>query len=313
MLIRKTLPITAIAIGFIAFLGTVPCIAQSYVRSNLAVLPTNHTEDSTGKFGYSRVNLGGGYALINRLQPTEKTMQRLYLNANAGIGRVQYQPYFSDFTTLSLQAGLSYLWLKPKHLFMAQAAPIWNAVEPKFRLGQPNLLAHGIYKNQVNKQFAWQLGGIYFTNFSRYALLPIAGINYRFNQNNSISIILPFRFTYHYKLNDKNLLQAGLLFNGFSTLTPLTDTILRNRQLLLSFGYRNNASKKIRWFVTTSLAARGQVTLTATESYKQTLPRNLFLQAGFTYVFKKQLDNFIPETDLFNLNNLSTEELFDEE
>lgn len=86
----KTRQITTVAIGLIAFLGAMPCVAQSYVRSNLAVLPPNHTEDSTGKFGYSRLNLGGGYALMNRLQPTEKTMQRLYLTANAGIGRVQY-------------------------------------------------------------------------------------------------------------------------------------------------------------------------------------------------------------------------------
>lgn len=196
---------------------------------------------------------------------------------------------------------------------MAQAAPIWNAVEPKFRLGQPNLLAYGMYKKQVNKQFAWQLGGIYFTNFSQYALLPIAGINYRFNHNNSISLLLPFRLTYSHKLSHKNQLQAGLLFNGFATPTPLTDTLLRNRQLLLSFGYSSRATTKIRWFVTASVAARGQVTLTATESFKQTLPRNLFLQAGFTYVFKKPLRDVIPETDLFNLNNLSTEELFDEE
>lgn len=275
----------------------------------MALLPNNQTTDSVGEFGYSRLNIGGGYALINQVNAEKKSLQRLYITANAGIGQVRYHPYVSNFTTLSLQTGLSYLHFTPKHLFMAQATPIWNAVSTQFAPGTPNMVAHGLYKNQYNKQFAWQLGLFYFTNFYTAALLPMAGIHYRFNTNNSISLLLPFRFTYNYHLNKKNLLQAGLLFNGFTTPTPLTDTILRNRQLLLSVGYRNNTAQKIRWFVTASLAGKGQVTLTATETFKQTLPRNLFLQAGFTYTFRKQHNDFIPETDLFNLNNLSTEEL----
>lgn len=278
----------------------------------MALLPNNQTTDSVGEFGYGRLNIGGGYALINRVKVEKKSLQRLYITANVGMGKVSYNPYLSSFNTRSLQTGLSYLQVTPKHSFMAMASPVFSAVGNPIAFGTPNAVAYGMYRNQHSKKFAWLLGGFYFTNFNTSALLPLAGINYRINANNDISLLLPFRFTYSNQVKKKQLLQAGLLFNGFSTPTPSSDTILRNRQLLVSVGYRNNTSKKIRWFITISLAGRGKVTLTASESFTQSLPRNVLLQTGLTFVINKRHETFIPETDLFNLNNLSTEELTDE-
>lgn len=302
----------AFFIGIIQLCCFTTSYAQSYLRSNLTLLPVNKTTDSIGEFGYSRFNIGGGYALINRVKVEKKLLRRLYITANVGIGKVQYNPYVSSFNTRLLQTGLSYLHVTSKHTFMAMASPIWNSVGNPITFGTPNVVAYGMYRKQHSKKFAWLLGGFYFTNFNTSALLPLAGINYRINANNDISLLLPFRFTYSHQVKKNQLLQAGLLFNGFSTPTPLSDTILRNRQLLVSIGYRNNTSTKIRWFVNMSLAGRGKVTLTASESFTQSLPRNVLLQTGLTFVINKRHETFVPETDLFNLNNLSTEELTDE-
>ncbi|MBP6303259.1 MAG: hypothetical protein KBB37_01565 [Bacteroidia bacterium] len=291
--------------------------AQVTLRGELSSFPERELKNSNGSFSFHRVSLGASTPVYKKLNMEKRTFNAVILSVNSAYNNVYYSTLPQRLQNLSISSGVSFLHYNGmKNIWLGSITPFLSAPTQSFTHTIPGVVALGIYQRRVNEKWSYNAGAL-FISARQQILLPLLGFHYRFDEKEQLQFNLPFNAAYIVQSTPKSKHKLSIGFKGFISQTPFTtaDGYLRVQQLLMQYTYKRRVNESFIWHASAGLAGGRKVVLYNTPfgDINEPIKGGLNLEAGISYTFRKKTKQVeLPDTDLFNLDELSLDELEDE-
>jgi len=291
--------------------------AQVTLRGELSSFPERELKNSNGSFSFHRISLGASTPVYKKLNMEKRTFDAVILSVNSAYNNVYYSTLPQRLQNLNISSGVSYLHFNGmKNIWLGSITPFFSAPTQSFAHTIPGIVALGMYQRRVNEKWSYNAGAL-FISARQQILLPLIGFHYRFDEKEQLQFNLPFNAAYIVQSTPKSKHKLSIGFKGFISQTPFTtaDGYLRVQQLLMQYTYKRQVNESFSWHTSAGLAGGRKVVLYNTPfgDIDEPIKGGLNLEAGISYTFRKKTKQVeLPDTDLFNLDELSLDELEDE-